>query len=284
MRSIIATAALLLIPAFSMAQNSSSEDIEAAQRADLAEAEAANIARVLMTSPALMQTVVNDALREKPDVVKSIIRDTLLNNPEIIVGAIQEFQKQQEAGTAKAAPRTVQDLDPDLVAEMRSGDNAHVGGNPNGTVTITEFFDYNCGYCRAFAPVLEELVASNDHLRVVYREWPALGADSADVARLALAARQQDAYKAFHDALMNANEPLNEGRALLIAANLGLDIEKLERDSEHPIVTQHISRSVVMAKQAGFQGTPSMLVGDRLGSGLASVEQIQPILDAFDVK
>lgn len=280
MRFILALT-LAAWPAFSMAEGHS--DAEAEMSADEFSARTADVEWVLRNTPALIQDIVNDALREDPDTVKAIIRETLLRNPDIVVGALQEFQRQQQAGTAAAPAQQSQSLPADLLADMRSGDNAHVGGNPGGTATIVEFFDYNCSFCRRFAPILDELKAENDHLRIVYREWPVLGQDSVDVARLALAAREQGAYEAIHDAFMSADGQLTAERALEIAEDLGLNTEKLEADAQRAVVTAHFDRSVALAEQVNFQGTPSMLVGDRLARGLVGADAIQPILDRFKV-
>lgn len=273
-----------LWPTFSLAQDDSIPDPEAETRADLADAQAATVAQVIMTSPALMQKVVNDALREDPDVVKTIIRDTLLRNPEIVVGALQEYQRRQQAGKAEAPSSTDQSLSPELISDLQNSKNAFVGGNPNGSVTIVEFFDYNCGFCRRFAPVLDSLIDANADLRVVYREWPILSQDSVDAARLVLAAGKQGAYEDMHDALISAPGRIDAHKALMIAKKLGLDTELLEKDAMNPVVTSHLDESVELAKRAGFRGTPSMLVADQLAFGLLEASQIQPILDRAHLK
>ena len=275
---------LAIWPALSLAEATNVPDTAASERGDLASARASEIAKVLMTSPALMKTVINNTLRENPDVVKTIIRDTLLRNPEIVVYALQEFQKQRKSGQANMTRKPEQSVDEALLEEMRSGKNAPVDGNSDGTVTITEFIDYNCVHCRRFAPVLDSLMETNDHLRVVYRQWPILGQDSVDVARIALAARFQDGFKKLHDKFLSASGPLNADRALEIAGAMGLDTEKLEDDAEHPDVTKHISRSIVLAKTANFKGTPSMLIGNQLARGAPEPQQIQRILDQFQLK
>lgn len=273
-----------LWPSLSIAQDGAIPDPEAETRADLADAQAAIVAQTIMTSPALMRKVVNDALREDPDVVKTIIRDTLLRNPEIVVGALQEYQRRMQAGKAETPSSTDQSLSPELLSDLRNSDNAFVGGNPNGSVTIVEFFDYNCGFCRRFAPVLDDLIEANPDLRVVYREWPILSQHSVDAARLVLAARNQGAYEEMHDALFAASGGINAPKALKIARKLGLDVEKLEKDAMDPVVTSHLNESVDLAKRAGFRGTPSMLVADQLAFGLLKASQIQPILDRAHLK
>lgn len=254
---------------------------------DLADERLADIEWVLANNPVLMQSAVTQALRNDPGIVKEIIRDTLMRNPELVIMSLQEYQRQQQAGTAApAAPQAAADdrLPADFLERARNSDDAPVRGNPRGTVTLVEFADYNCGYCRAFSQTLDALIAANPDLRVVHREWPILSQGSVAVARLALAAQEQDAYEAMHKALMNTQGELDEDRALAIAANLGLDTVKLQADAEKPMYWEHIQRSAGLASEVNLQGTPGLIIADQLARGLITQDQAQPIIDAAKIR
>jgi len=129
------------------------------------------------------------------DQVKKLALDAILENPEIIMQAVAILQ-QREKDRAASGANTVR-------LQLESDPNAPNLGNPEGDVTVVEFFDYNCPYCRSAGETMQALLAADANVRVIYREWPILGDDSVIAARAALAAREQGKYEAFHWALMN---------------------------------------------------------------------------------
>jgi len=253
---------------------------ESEMQADAFESRMQEVEWALRNNPVLMEEAVSQALRSNPSVVQEIIRDTLLRNPEIIVQSLQEYQRKQKAGAA--APEA--ELSAELLSKLRNADDAPVRGNPQGTVTIVEFSDYNCGYCRGFGPILDGLIEANEELRVIHREWPILSQGSVDVAKIALAAQQQGAYEQLHVALMDAKGTVDKDRALQIAKDLGLDAEKLEADSEDPRYWAHIQKSAEFAQEMGLRGTPGILIGDELARGMVPADQIQPIIDRMKIE
>lgn len=276
----LAAITLLTSPATADSTDATYEDPE--MYADAMDARMQDVEWAIRNNPVLMEQVVSEALRSNPSVVQEIIRDTLLHNPSIVVGSLQEFQRQQMASTsAKKADDDA--LTPDFLSRVRKADDAPVRGNPQGTVTIVEFSDYNCGYCRHFDETLKDLIANNDDLRVVHREWPILSQSSVDVAKIALAAQEQGAYEDLHMALMQASGALDKAKALQIATSIGLDAEKLEVDAEDPRYWAHIRHTEELAKEMELRGTPGIIIGDELARGLVSIDKIQPIIDRLTV-
>ena len=151
-------------------------------------------------------------------------------------------------------------------------------GAPAGGLTLVEFFDYRCGHCRRAKPVLDALLAENADLRLIYKEFPILGPDSTLAARAALASRAQEAYAAFHDALMGAGEPPNRERIFAVARATGLDESRLARDMEDPAIDAHLARNAALAQALGIAGTPSFVLGERLIRGAPSLPQFRDIL------
>jgi protein-disulfide isomerase len=142
-----------------------------------------------------------------------------------------------------------------------------VVGNPDGDVNVVAFFDYNCPYCRKDVPALDKLIAEDGNVRLVLKELPVLGPDSVAAARLVLAARRQGKEHALHQRLIGTPGRVNKGRALSLAAGLGLDTVRLEEDMDDPEITATILENMRLANQLGVRGMPFYLVGDRVVSG-----------------
>jgi protein-disulfide isomerase len=191
------------------------------------------------------------------------VRDYLLKNPEVIMEALQILQERQRAAQAENLKRTIAERS----AEILNDPAAPVGGNPSGDITLVEFFDYNCPYCRRVAPTVTDLVEDDPNLRLVYKEFPILGPGSQFAARAALASRTQGKYLAFHEALMSAGQQVNEDSVIDIARRVGLDVERLTRDMGDPEIEAAIARNLELANALGVTGTPAFVIGDQVVPG-----------------
>lgn len=166
-----------------------------------------------------------------------------------------------------------------LADELFHDRDAPVLGNPDGSITIVEFFDYNCYFCRRTLNSLQTLIQSDPEIRVVLREWPILGTDSAEVARLSLASAAQGKYAEFHHKLMLQRGTLNGVAALRVATEIGLDTDRLQQDARAEQVGHHLQRSLELAKTLDLRGTPSWIVGDRALFGFMSSADLQAALE-----
>lgn len=155
---------------------------------------------------------------------------------------------------------------------------APVLGNPDGDITLTEFFDYNCPFCRTMMPVVQRLIGSDPQLRVVYREVPVFGEGSDFAARASLASLQQGKYWQFHAALMGMKDRAQEASVMRIARRVGLDEAKLRRDMEADSVTRHIGTSLELADHMGLRGTPTFIAGDEALFGEQSLADLQGLV------
>ncbi len=206
--------------------------------------------------------------------VKRLALEAILENPEIIMQAVTILQQREEEARARAA-RDV------LTSRRLTHDpNAPVLGNPEGDVTVVEFFDYNCPYCRRAAPDVKALVGQDGNIRLVYREWPILGEGSDFAARAALAARRQGRYEDFHWAMMEMRGRANEASVMKIAEDLGMDLERLRADMKAPEVEEHIATSMQLAQQLGFRGTPSFVIGRELVPGIVPLDEMKRLVRA----
>lgn len=198
--------------------------------------------------------------------VKLLVLEAILENPQIIMQAVAILE-QRERERAASGANTVR-------LQLEQDPNSPNLGNPDGDVTVIEFFDYNCPYCRKAGQTVQELLASDANVRVIYREWPILGEDSVFASRAALAARAQGKYEEFHWALMNGEGRASEASILKLVRHLGLDVEKLQADMTSPAVEAHIAQSNALARTLGFTGTPAFIVGDSTAPGMLSTDEI----------
>lgn len=204
------------------------------------------------------------------DRIKALVAETLRENPELVLEALQALEaRQAEAQAATAASVLTEER-----SMLERDPNAPVLGNPDGDITIVEFFDYNCPYCKRAMPEVNALMAEDTSVRLVLREWPILSEGSAFAARAALASRQQGKYAEMHDALMTMRGKVEAEAVLRIAGEVGLDVEKLKIDMQSPEVEEHIATSMRLAEALGFNGTPSFVVGDQLIPGFVEKPQL----------
>jgi protein-disulfide isomerase len=197
----------------------------------------------------------------------SQVREYLLAHPEVIPEAMQRLQERNNA-KAIAANRA------DILTPVGSA----WAGNPNGDVTVVEYLDYNCAYCRASLPVVDQLIAADKGVKVVYREAPVLSAESDTAARYAIVAGRAGKYDAFHRALY-AGGPLTDAsmdKALTLA---GLDPAKVKEEAKSASVDAAIKLNLALFRQLGMTGTPSWVIGNRIVSSMMSLDAMQAAID-----
>lgn len=156
--------------------------------------------------------------------------------------------------------------------------NGIVLGNPDGDVTLTEFFDYNCPFCKKITPTMQRLIGSDPQLRVVFREWPVFGAGSEFAARAALAALDQGKYWQVHSSLMAMRDRAAEPSVMRVVRRVGLDEAKLREDMYSDRVEDHIARSFMLADHMGLVGTPTLIAGDEALFGDQSFDDLKALV------
>ena len=206
------------------------------------------------------------------------IRNYLLENPEIIMEAVQALEARQQQAQAAA--------DKEIVAAHAAAifddDISWVGGNPDGDVTVVEFMDYRCGFCRRAAPEVAALLQSDGNVRLVVKEFPILGEQSVIMSRFAIATLQiagDDAYKTVHDVMMAADGEMSEMRLRRIAMDLSLDADAILAHMSSPDVTQVIAQNRALAQSLNIQGTPSFIVGNEILRGFLPADQMELAVD-----
>ena len=202
---------------------------------------------------------------------EQIIHDYLLAHPEVIVEAIAKYQAQQEKATAEKQAQALIDRR----EELTRAPDSPVLGNPSGNVTVVEFFDYRCPYCKSVAAAFIDMFEKDGNVRLVLKEFPILGADSEFAAKAALAAQKQDKYRDFHLAMMNFKGKMTSDDVRQLAAKVGVDVARLEQDMQDPAIVETINRNYALAEALGIRGTPAFVIGDQLIPGVISAEEMQ---------
>jgi protein-disulfide isomerase len=218
---------------------------------------AATLLVVWRAAPGVVDAPARATMDEKQ--VIDIVRNYLTENPEILVEMTTELDKrQQEEQTAQQEKAISDNAD----ALFRS-DKAFAAGNPDGDVTVVEFFDYNCGFCRRAMPDVLKLIDNDDKVKLVFKELPIFGGESEEAAKGALAAHEQGKYFEMHQKLFTDPGKANKEKVLRIANEIGLDVPKLEEDMESDDVKAALEEVRGLAQKLGLQGTPLYLIGDR---------------------
>ena len=205
--------------------------------------------------------------------VEKIVREYLLREPEIVYQALEELQRRQAEAAAARQKAAILENQRELLNDPASP----VGGNPEGEVTLVEFFDYRCAYCRRVVSSMRALLDEDRDLRVVFKELPVLGPDSVRAARAALASRRQNGYVPFHFALMTADDLSLQGiRA--VAEAVGLDADRLEADMTAPEVNAAIEANYALANELGIEGTPAFVIGTQLIPGAVEKARLEQLI------
>jgi protein-disulfide isomerase len=202
------------------------------------------------------------------------VRAYLLEHPEVIAEAVSRLESQQGAQEATE----VQSVLKSRAEEVFRDPDSPMGGNPNGDVTLVEFFDYNCPYCRQMAPLMHDAAEADSRLWIVYKEFPILGPNSTFAARAALAAHRQGKYLAFHDMLMKARGVTDETKVLEIAATVGIDLNRMKADMQAPAIQALLDRNLDLARALRINGTPGFVVGDKVFAGAVDLKVLQNLV------
>lgn len=206
--------------------------------------------------------------------VEAIVRDLLQREPELVMQALKTLQAKQDAAEAEQSRQAVT-----ANSDALKGTAAEVVANPDGDVTIVEFMDYHCGYCRRTLPALQELVQSDKGVRFVLKEFPILGPDSVTAARAAVASRNQGRYWDMHQGLMASQDISIEG-VRAVATSLGLDVAKLEADMASPETEKVLAQDMELARKLGLRGTPAFVVdGQDLVPGAVPLGQLKALVE-----
>jgi protein-disulfide isomerase len=229
-------------------------------------------AGLALSGAAAMAGEFSDAQKSE---IEGIIKEYLLQNPEVIRDAIQELERRQAEQEALAQQEAIKEH----ARAIYHSEQDLVGGNPEGTIAVVEFFDYNCGYCkRAFKDVMTMIEKDKD-VRLILKEFPILGPGSTYAARAALASREQGKYWEFHLAMLQHNGRIDEAAVDKIAADIGLDVARLQKDMEAPRVSEALQANMQLAEALRINGTPAFIIDQTLIPGAVGYAGLAAAID-----
>ncbi len=208
------------------------------------------------------------------DDVETIIKQYLHEHPEVILESVDAYRQKQEKLSAEESSKNIEKHLGYLTAPDAPGT-----GNPKGDVTVVEFFDYNCGYCKRALPDLQALLKTDKNLRLVLRDMPILSPTSVTASQWALAANKQGKYFEYHVALMNHNGPKDDSVLEKLAKDVGLNVEQLKKDAVSQDIAKTIQEDMTVAEDIGIHGTPAFIVNGQLYPGYLGPDGLKGAID-----
>ena len=206
--------------------------------------------------------------------IESIVKEYLIKNPDVLQEAIAEGERRQMETQRLAQAAALKESKDALL----NSPHDVVAGNPSGDVTLVEFFDYNCGYCRKALTDIQTLIKTDPKLRVVIKDFPVLGPESLEASQIALAVKQQakgEKLFEFHQKLLESKGRVNGARALQVAKELGLDVARIQKDAAGPEVKAALAENRGLGDKLGLSGTPAFIIGEEIIPGAVGVDPIR---------
>jgi protein-disulfide isomerase len=238
--------------------------------------QAAALLGALILAPAAMaqSAVFNE---QQKQAIGEIVKDYLIKNPEVLTEVIAELEKRQaeaqQASQASAVKETQQSL--------LNASHSYVVGNPSGDITLVEFFDYNCGYCKKALADVQTLMKSDPKLRVVLKDFPVLGPDSVEASRVALAVKNQlqgQKLLDYHVKVMDSRGRVNAERAVAVAREMGVDVARLQKDMEGAEVRNALQENMALGDRLSLTGTPAFVIGETVIPGAVGIDPLKQVI------
>ena len=210
--------------------------------------------------------------------VEDVVRQYLLDNPGVIIEAIEALRQKRKADSARLLQETLASRR----GELENDPTSPVAGNPGGNVTVVEFFDYSCTFCKKVFPRVQNLLETDGKIRYVLKEFPILGPQSVAAARAALAIWKLDAekYMPFHTAMMKSRGRLSEATIFDLAAEAGLDPELLKKAMNEPWIDEALQKNIELAESLDITGTPAFVIGNHVIPGAVDLNTLKELVAA----
>jgi protein-disulfide isomerase len=230
--------------------------------------------KVAAPSPVAAATAASTAFSsDQRQAIEAIVKDVLVRNPEILVAASQELEKRQAAQQAETAQKTIIERKSDIFRAKAD----FALGDPKSDVTIVEFSDYNCGWCKKAVDEVSKLNKADPKVRIVMKEFPIFGENSQFAAKAAMASIKQGKYWEYHVALMKERQ-VTKDNALKIAEKVGLDVKKLEADMTDPAIEAALKKNAEIAQALGIEGTPGFIIDTKVAPGFVPLDGLQAMV------
>ena len=202
---------------------------------------------------------------------EALIEQYILEHPDVILESVRKFREREEARVTSEQQANLTSLK----QRIQNDPGDPVAGNPDGDVTVVEFFDYRCSYCKASLEMVMALIREDPNVRVVFKEFPILSPESSRAAKAALAAERQGQYLNLHYAMMSSRGQFDDQQIFDIAAEIGLDIDQLAADLELPEISVQLERNKALARSLGIEGTPTFIVDEQIFRGAIDADTLR---------
>ena len=209
--------------------------------------------------------------------VQDMVRQVLADDPKLVMDALQAFQQKSRVEAAENTKKAIQSA----ANEIYNNPASPIMGNPNGDITVVEFFDYNCGYCKAVFHPVRDAVLQDGNIKFVFKDYPILGESSVLAAKAALAASRQGKYVEFHTALMDFRGNKDDAAMADIAGKLGLNVGQFKSDINNPEIQQQLAADIALGQKLGVNGTPAFIVGDKFYPGALDADSFKKLVQDF---
>jgi protein-disulfide isomerase len=238
--------------------------------------QAAALLGALTLAPAAMaqSAVFNE---QQKQAIGEIVKDYLIKNPEVLTEVIAELEKRQAEAQQVSQASAVKETQQSLL----NASHSYVVGNPSGDITLVEFFDYNCGYCKKALADVQTLMKSDPKLRVVLKDFPVLGPDSVEASRVALAVKNQlqgQKLLDYHVKVMDSRGRVNAERAVAVAREMGVDVARLQKDMEGAEVRNALQENMALGDRLSLTGTPAFVIGETVIPGAVGIDPLKQVI------
>ncbi len=237
---------------------------------------ACSAALCVTTTSAKAQSFTEDQKKE----LEVLFKEFLANHPQEILDSVDNYREEQERKTQQSAEENLKGY-----MDFFKDNSLPMAGNPDGDVTVVEYFDYNCGYCHKAFDDIQKILEQDKNVRIIFQEMPILSPSSKLMSTYALAALKQDKYFEMHTALMDYRGSQSEQAYADLAQKIGLDMEKLKVDLKSPEIEAAISKAQEMARNLGIRGTPGFIIGEKIYPGYIGLQGMTAAInDAREAK
>ena len=215
----------------------------------------------------------NEGIKSKAEIEK-IIEEYLLENPEILIESLESYRNNQEAKFEENKKAYIESY-----YKRKKYESFPQTGNINGKIIITEFIDYNCGYCKKTLITINKLLEKHNDIKVVFIDFPILSETSYTAAQAAIAAYKQNSYFKYHTALLNSNKKINNSYLIELAESFNLDLNKFKKDMKSEDTLKMIENNIRFARELNIRGTPSFIINKKVYAGAYDMKKLEEIIN-----
>ena len=205
--------------------------------------------------------------------IELLIEEYILENPEVIIKSLENYRSLQEAKIEEEQKFLINNYYAEKIY-----DSLPSSGNEAGSIIVTEFIDYNCGYCKKTLQIINSLLDRNNNIKIIFIDFPILSETSYIAAKGALAAFEQGAYFEFHSKLLNGNKKFSDDYIVDLAKDMNLDVSKFKKDMNSDLISKKLEKNIKFARDLNIRGTPSFIINKKVYPGAYKLDKLEEII------